>query len=136
MSFNIPLLFLVLYCVLVAQLCLTLCDPMECSPWLCPWDSPGKSTGVGSHCLLQGIFPAQGPYPGLPHCRHILYWLNLASDTIFEPSSLEMNSAPLLLPPLCWVLESVCSQEASIIWREMLKYECLHDQEAKSSDKE
>ena len=27
---------------------------------LCPWDSPGKSTGVGCHALLQGILPAQG----------------------------------------------------------------------------
>ena len=27
---------------------------------LCPWDSPGKSTGVGCHFLLQGIFPTQG----------------------------------------------------------------------------
>ena len=26
---------------------------------LCPWDSPGKNTGVGSHFLLQGIFPTQ-----------------------------------------------------------------------------
>ena len=104
-----------------AQLCLTLCDPMDCSPpgssvhgilqarilkntwlpcpspeesshprvsqtagrfftvwasrfssvWLfvnyewhpahllCPWDSPGKNTGLGSHFLLQGIFPTQ-----------------------------------------------------------------------------
>ena len=24
---------------------------------LCPWDSPGKNTGVGCHFLLQGIFP-------------------------------------------------------------------------------
>ena len=24
---------------------------------LCPWNSPGKNTGVGSHFLLQGIFP-------------------------------------------------------------------------------
>ena len=24
--------------------------------FLCPWDSPGKSTGVGCHCLLQGSF--------------------------------------------------------------------------------
>ena len=24
---------------------------------LCPWDSPGKNTGVGGHALLQGIFP-------------------------------------------------------------------------------
>ena len=34
----------------------TLCDPMDCSPparLLCPWDSPGKNTGVGCHFLLQ-----------------------------------------------------------------------------------
>ena len=28
---------------------------------LCPWDSPGKNTGVGSHFLLQGIFPTRDP---------------------------------------------------------------------------
>ena len=27
---------------------------------LCPWDSPGKNTGVDSHSLLQGIFLTQG----------------------------------------------------------------------------
>ena len=47
---------------LVSQLCLTLCDPIDCSP---PGssvhrDSPGKNTGVGSRSLLQGIFPTQG----------------------------------------------------------------------------
>ena len=26
---------------------------------LCPWDSPGKNTGVGRHALLQGIFLTQ-----------------------------------------------------------------------------
>ena len=26
---------------------------------LCPWDSPGKNTGVGCHALLQGIFPTR-----------------------------------------------------------------------------
>ena len=30
---------------------------------LCPWDSPGKSTGVGCHVLLQEIFPTQGSNP-------------------------------------------------------------------------
>ena len=30
-------------------------------------DSPGKSTKVGCHALLQGIFPTQGSNPGLPH---------------------------------------------------------------------
>ena len=42
----------------------------------CPWDSPGKNTGVGCHALLQGIFPAQGLNPGLPRCRWILYHLS------------------------------------------------------------
>ena len=43
---------------------------------LCPWDSPGKNTGVGSHFLLQGIFLSQGLNPGLPSCRQILYCLS------------------------------------------------------------
>ena len=30
---------------------------------LCPWNSPGKNTGVGCHSLLQTIFPAQGLNP-------------------------------------------------------------------------
>ena len=31
-----------------------------------PWKSPDQNTGVGSHSLLQGIFPTQGWNPGLP----------------------------------------------------------------------
>ena len=36
------------------QPCPTLCDPIDCSltRLLRPWDFPGKSTGVGCHCLL------------------------------------------------------------------------------------
>ena len=36
--------------------------PHELQPsrLLCPWNSPGKNTGAGSHSLLQGIFPTQG----------------------------------------------------------------------------
>ena len=30
------------------------------SSLLCPWNFPGKNTGVGCYFLLQGIFPAQG----------------------------------------------------------------------------
>ena len=62
--------------VLVAQSCPTLCDPMDYSLLLCRWDSPGKNTGVGSHSLLQGIFPTQGLNPHLLHCRQILYRLS------------------------------------------------------------
>ena len=43
---------------------------------LCPWNSPGKNTGVGCHSFLQGIFPTQGSNLGLLHCRQILYLLS------------------------------------------------------------
>ena len=45
--------------------------PLGLSPTslLCPWDFPGKNTGVGCHFLLQGIFQTQGWNPGLLHCR-------------------------------------------------------------------
>ena len=39
----------------VTQSCLTLSDPHGLQPTrlLHPWDFPGKSTGVGCHCLLR-----------------------------------------------------------------------------------
>ena len=46
---------------------------------LCPWNSPGKNTGVGCHALLQGIFLTQGSNPHLlclMHWRQILYPLS------------------------------------------------------------
>ena len=51
----------------VTQLCLTLCDPLDCSP---PGSSvhgifPGNNTGVGCHFLLQEIFLTQGLNPSL-----------------------------------------------------------------------
>ena len=38
----------------------------------CPWDSPGESTGVVCHALLQGLFLTQGLNLGVLHCRQIL----------------------------------------------------------------
>ena len=46
----------------------------------CPWDSPGKSTGVGCHSLLQGIFLIQGSNMSL---LHLLHWQ--ASSLPAEP---------------------------------------------------
>ena len=45
----------------VAQSCLTLCDPMDCSLSGSSIHGifPGKSAGVDCHFLLQGIFPTQ-----------------------------------------------------------------------------
>ena len=63
--------------LLVAQSCPTL-QPHELQPirLFCPWDFPGKDTGVGCHFLLQGIFLSQGLNPGLLHCRQTLYQLS------------------------------------------------------------
>ena len=65
-------------CVLVAQSCPTLCDPMGCSP-------PGSSVrGISPARILEwvaisfsrGIFLTQGLNPGLLHCRQTLYRLS------------------------------------------------------------
>ena len=60
------------YCIIIVQFlvklkasvtlsCLTLCHHMTgACRVLCPWNSPGKNTGVGCHFFLQGIFLTQG----------------------------------------------------------------------------
>ena len=61
-----------LHC-LVAKSCLTFLRPhgLQSTRLLCPWDFPGKNTGVGCHFLLQGIFPTQGSNSSL---LHLLHW--------------------------------------------------------------
>ena len=59
--------------------CVPSCSVVSDSLWpfglsparlLCPWDSPGKNTGVHCHALLQGIFLTQGSNPCLLHFLH------------------------------------------------------------------
>ena len=50
------------------------------------WNSPGQNTGMGSLCLLQGIFPTQGLNSGLLHCRRILYQLSHKQEINSIPS--------------------------------------------------
>ena len=78
-----------------------------------PWNSPGKDTGVGSHSLLQGIFPTQGSNLGLLHCRWILYYLTHSgslhkTDVILHNSLLRKLRLELLqnLPKLSLFLDS------------------------------
>ena len=58
------------------------CDPTDwrtppvTTRLFCPWNSPGKNTGVGCHFLLQEIFPTQGSNQGLLCFRQILYHLS------------------------------------------------------------
>ena len=55
--------------VKAAQLCPTLRDPVDYSPWT----SPGKNTGVGCCSFLQGIFPTQRSNQFLIYHKQILY---------------------------------------------------------------
>ena len=79
--------------VLVAHLCLTLCNSMD-------YSLPGSSvhgvlqariTGVGCHSLLQGIFPTQELTPGLLHCGGMLYHLSHQGS----PATLRKALTPL-----------------------------------------
>ena len=84
----------------VAQSCLTLRDPMDCSP-------PGSclSMGfsrqeywVGCHALLQGIFPTQGWHLYL---LHLLHWQGdslplaaLGGHLLLEAAAEDLLQAP------------------------------------------
>ena len=62
------------------HLCVCACSVVSNSLWprglqptrlLCPWNSPGKNTGVGCHFFLQGIFPTQ---LSTSHLLCLLHW--------------------------------------------------------------
>ena len=74
---------------------------LEPTRLLCPWDSPGKNTGVGGHFLLQGIFPTQGLNPGLLQCRKILYHLNYQE-------SIQVGSAFSPIPLVSRIVSDIC----------------------------
>ena len=57
----------------VAQLCLTLCNPMD---YRVHGILQSRILEWVAFPLLQEIFPTQGSNPGLPHCRRILYHLS------------------------------------------------------------
>ena len=76
----------------VAQSCSTLCNSMDCSPpdSSNPWNFPGKSTGMGCHILLKGIFLTQGSNLALPHCRQTLYCLSHQLWNLLQHMSVEL----------------------------------------------
>ena len=86
-------------CHLVTKSCLTLFQPHGLYParLLCPWDSPGKNTGVDYHFLLQGIFPTQGSNLHLENCRQILYhWAS--SEALASTIEMLLNPVFLFIP--------------------------------------
>ena len=87
---------------------------------LCPFDPPGKNTGVGCHALLQGIFPTQGSNPQL---LCLQYWLGVFFTT--EPPG---------KPRLCWYFgvngSLVCITR--VVWLSLSEATCRDLQEKRS----
>ena len=71
---------------LVTQLCLTLCNPKDCSLLgsSVHGDSPGKNTGVGCHALLQGIFPTQETFISCGSCTGRASSIHLSTNSMFK----------------------------------------------------
>ena len=104
--------------------------------FLCPWDFPGKSAGVGCHFLLQGIFPTQESNPGLLHCRQTLYrlshWLLFLCFVIFLLLLPAVTfSSHLLLTTLhihyCSLTDSLPSFQLTTSQIQLVKYSQMHN---------
>ena len=82
-------------CMLSCSVVLDSLQPHELQParLLCPWNSPGKNTGVGCHFLLQGIFPTQGLNP------HLLHW---QADSLPLSQQASLSLLSLGHPNLCY----------------------------------
>ena len=78
---------------------------------LCPWDSPGKNTGVGCHFLLQGILLTQGSNPRL------LHWQKNSLPRSCQESPEYSSTVSLFL---------VCSLDASLCMPVIVLFEVLY----------
>ena len=63
-----------------------------------PWNSPGQSTGVGSHSFLQGNFPIQGLNPGFPQKPRSYSRLHI----LISLSPEEERPSPVIAPKEPW----------------------------------
>ena len=79
---------------------------------LCPWDFPGKSTGVGWHAHLQGIFPIQESDPGLLHCGQMFYlWATREALACYRKSKINQRQGG----NICKIHECECISH-SVVW--------------------
>ena len=80
----------------------------------CPWNSPGKNSGVGSHSLNQEIFLTQGSNPDLLHCRWILYSLSHQRSPLDCKETKPVN--PKGNQPGIFIGRTDAEAEAPILW--------------------
>ena len=93
---------------------------MQPARLFCPWDFPGKNTGVGCHFLLQGILPIQVSN------LHLLYLLHL-----------QAGSLPLVPPgkPISFLcsVASVVSNSVRPHGQQCTRLPCMQDSPGKNT---
>ena len=90
------------------------------------WNYPGKNTGVGSHALLQGIFPAQGLNLGLLHCKHTLsftIWAAREASCLWRKCTYLFSHIQLFETP--WMVASQAPLSMVILQARILEWGCL-----------
>ena len=108
----------VLSCFSHVQFCETLWTAAHQAP--CPWDSPGKNTGVGCHVFHQGIFPTQG--------SNILSYVSCVScigrQVLYQQHHLGSPWSPEVLIYTIW---TVVGSESGRGCGNPLRYSCLEN---------
>ena len=86
------------------QSCPTLCDPIDGSPPdCCPWDSPGKNTGVGCHFLLHTRVWDECSFVQQFEHSLVLPFFEIGMKTDFFQSCAH-----------CWVFQIFCKLSAAV----------------------
>ena len=86
---------------LVAQSCLTLCDPMDCNPQGCSVPGVLQARKLAWVAMpSSGYLPTPGIKPRSPHCRKILYWVTREAERGKQQS-------------LLWIGENIFCQDHS-----------------------
>ena len=101
-----------------------------------PWNSLGQNPGVGSLSLLQGIFPTQESYPGLPFCRRnilfghffffksVQHWHAVVVLIYCHRSLTPVSFKPSLAISTCWLTTCLtiffnCTHQSKAIYKQL-----------------
>ena len=110
------------FCYFVTKLYVILLRPqgLQLTRMLCPWDFPGKNTGVCCHFLLQGVFLTQREKSRFLHWQADYLPLTHEGNPVEYYSVIKMNKIVSLLER--WMdLESVILRRKSEREKQRLK---------------
>ena len=87
---------------------------LQSTRFFCPWDFPGKNTGMRYHSLLQGIFMTKGSNPGLLTAARFFYHLSHHLQVLWEVFLTQALNSVFFLPFL--VSETPVCPQPMALW--------------------